>query len=69
MDLAALGADGAALWSTADNQIDPSSEPYLSDQRRLKTVMALRGVDSSEFFERHASRWDAIVKTCLATGS
>ena len=56
----ALGEDGLRLWSAAAAQVDPESAPFVADQRRLKSVLALRGLDSSEFFERHASRWDAL---------
>ena len=57
-----IGDDGRALWTAAGGQIDIGREPYASDQRRLKSVLALRGVNATEFFERHASRWDALRK-------
>jgi SAM-dependent methyltransferase len=60
LDHESLRGDGLGIWTAAVAQIDPEDEPFASDQRRLKSVLALRGVNSREFFERHASRWDAL---------
>jgi ArsR family transcriptional regulator len=60
LDSESLREDGLGIWMAAAAQVDPEDEPYSSDQRRLKSILALRGVDSREFFERHASRWDGL---------
>ena len=55
-----LGEQGLSLWNTVVKQVQGSEEPFATDQRRMESVLALRGVDSREFFERYASRWDAL---------
>lgn len=53
----ALPEAARALWDVVASQVDGD---HAEDLRRLESVLALRRVDSREFFGRHGLGWDAV---------
>jgi SAM-dependent methyltransferase len=55
----ALGDDAAQLWALVRDQ-SGAGEPFASDLRRARGLVALREADAQAFFARHAGRWDGL---------
>jgi len=62
-----LGDDGARLWSVVADQ-SGTGEPYASDLRRARGLVALREADAQAFFARHAGRWDGLRRDLFGDG-
>ena len=63
----ALGEDGARLWAVVAEQ-SGAGEPYASDLRRARGLVALREADAQAFFARHAGRWDGLRRDLFGDG-
>lgn len=55
----ALDGDAARLWALVRDQAG-AGEPFASDLRRARGLVALREADAQAFFARHAGRWDGL---------
>ena len=63
--MAGVDAEGRALWALVRAEV---CDTYPEDQARLRTVVALRNVDSRTFFERVGGEWDALRKQLFGDG-
>jgi ArsR family transcriptional regulator len=63
----ALGEDAARLWTVVRDQAG-DTEPYTSDLRRARGLVALREADAQAFFARHAGRWDGLRRDLFGDG-
>ena len=60
----ALPAEARSLWEVVASQVQ---DELADDLRRLEAVVALRQVDSREFFGRHGQGWDALKQDLYGT--
>ncbi len=63
----ALGDDAASLWALVRDQAG-AGEPFASDLRRARGLVALRESDAQAFFARHAGRWDNLRRDLFGDG-